>query len=76
MVRPALWGDAVSAVSLSERGVIMAILATLIETEETTLKEIIRNHQYHSMEARRYELRMIEVETARQQYKTLLQGLK
>lgn len=65
-----------SGVTLSERGVVMAILATLIETEETTLKEIIRNHQFHSMEARRYELRMIEVEAARQQYKSLLQGLK
>ena len=62
------------SVYLSERGVVMAMLATLIETEETTLKEILRNHQYHTMEARRFELRMIEVETARAKWKTLLRG--
>ena len=64
------------SVTLSERGVVMAMLETMIATEETTLKEIIRNHQFHSMEARRFELRMIEVEATRQHYKSLLQGLK
>ena len=61
-------------VHLSEVGVIKAMLETLIQTEETSLEEIIRNHQYHTMEARRFELRMIEVETARAKWKTLLRG--
>ena len=62
------------SVQLSEVGVIKAMLENLIANEETSLEEIIRNHQYHTMEARRFELRMIEVETARAKWKALLRG--
>ena len=61
---------------LSEIAVIKAMLESLIKTEETSLAEIIRNHQYHAMEAKRYELRMLEVESARNQWKNLLNGIK
>lgn len=61
---------------LSEISVLKAMLESLIKTEETSLAEIIRNHQYHTMEAKRFELRMMEVEAARNQWKTLLNGIK
>lgn len=61
---------------LSEVGVIKAMLESLITTEESSLKEIIRNHQFHTMEMKRYELRMMEVEAARNKWKTLLNGMK
>jgi hypothetical protein len=66
----------VTTVRLSEIAVIKAMLESLIKTEETSLAEIIRNHQFHTMEAKRYELRMLEVESARNQWKNLLNGIK
>jgi hypothetical protein len=63
------------SVRLSEIAVIKAMLDSLIATEEKSLEEIIRNHQFHSMEARRFEMRMIEANNARNQWKTLLKGL-
>ena len=63
-------------VQLSEVGVITAMLETLLRNEESSLAEIIRNHQFHTMEMKRYELRMMEVESARNKWKTLLNGIK
>ena len=61
-------------VHISDIGTIKSMLENLIANEESSLAELVRNHQFHAMEARRFELRMIEVETARAKWKALLRG--